>query len=74
MISWLMVGWSSLVLLLGELLDLPEAARALSPLWHIPLVPDAEVEASTLIILSLIAAVLGVMAVVGFARRDLTEG
>lgn len=73
-LAWVPVGWAAFVLFLGELLDLPDWARALSPLWHTPMVPDADVEPVPLLVLTALAVVLTLAGLVGFRRRDITEG
>ncbi len=73
-LAWIPVGWTALVLFLGELLDLPEWARGLSPLWHTPAVPDADLVATPLVVLAVGALVLHAVGLVAFRRRDLAEG
>lgn len=73
-LAWLLVGWSALVLFLGEILGLPDWARGLSPLWHIPNVPEASVTATPLLVLTILMAVLVTAGLLGFRRRDIAEG
>lgn len=69
-LTWVVVFWTAVVTFFGELFDLPDWARALSPLWHTPLVPEAGPEAGTLLILLAFAAVLAGVGLWGFQRRD----
>lgn len=73
-LAWVLVGWTALVLFLGELLGLPDWARALSPLWHVPNVPDASLTATPLIVLTVLVVVLAAAGLLGFRRRDIAEG
>ncbi|WP_370180619.1 ABC transporter permease [Rhodococcus wratislaviensis] len=58
---------------LGSLLGLPQAVRDLSPFTHVPPVPAAEVTATPLLWLAVVAVVVGAVGVVLFRRRDLTN-
>jgi ABC-2 type transport system permease protein len=58
---------------LGPLLGLPQAVRDLSPFTHVPPVPAADVTATPLISLAVIALGVGAVGVVLFRRRDLTN-
>ncbi|WP_037244533.1 ABC transporter permease [Rhodococcus wratislaviensis] len=58
---------------LGSLLGLPQAVRDLSPFTHVPPVPAAEVTATPLLWLAVVAVVVGALGVVLFRRRDLTN-
>lgn len=73
-LAWLVVGWSALVLFLGEILNLPGWARGLSPMWHIPNVPEAAVTPAPLVVLGGLTVLLGVIGIIGFRRRDIAEG
>lgn len=73
LLAWLLVAWSALVSFLGELLNLPDWARGISPLWHIPLVPEADVKVAPLLVLTGLAVVLALVGLAGFRRRDLAD-
>lgn len=73
-LAWLLVGWSALVLFLGEILNLPDWARGLSPMWHVPNVPEPELTGTPLVVLGVLTVLLAVAGLVGFRRRDITVG
>jgi len=70
-LAWALVVWAALVVFLGDLLDLPDWSRDVSPLAHVPLVPDADPAATPLVVMTALAAVLVVVGVAGLRRRDL---
>lgn len=72
-LAWVPVVWASIVAFLGELLDLPQWARNLSPLAHTPMVPQADAEVTPLVVMTAIAVVLGVVGLAGMRRRDITS-
>lgn len=72
--GWLPVVWSALVLYLGEMLNLPDWAKAFSPIWHTPLVPGVDPDPLPLSALTGLAALLAVCALIAFRRRDIAEG
>lgn len=74
LLGWVPVVWTSLVLFLGEILNLPDWASALSPLWHTPVAPQAEVHALPLLFMSALILALSLLAVVAYRRRDITDG
>lgn len=71
---WLLLAWSALVLFIGDLLRLPDWARSISPVWHTPLVPEAEWNPVPLIIMTLLSVVFLAVGLLGFRRRDIAEG
>lgn len=73
-LAWLLLSWSALVLFLGDLLDLPDRARGVSPVWHTPLVPEAEWDAVPLAVMAALAAVFLAGGLIAFRRRDVIEG
>ena len=73
-LAWALVIWTAIVTFLGGLMDLPDAASALSPLWHVPLVPDAGWEAAPLLLMTGISAVLIGLGLLAMRRRDLAGG
>lgn len=70
-IAWALVTWVALVLFLGELLDMPDWLRDLSPFTHTPILPSDDVAAVPLLVMGALAVVLTVVGVVGFRRRDI---
>jgi ABC-2 type transport system permease protein len=69
-LAWAALGVSLLLGQLGPLLQLPRAVMDLSPFTHIPLLPAAEVAWLPLTVLTLLAAVLIIVGIAGFRRRD----
>lgn len=69
--AWATLAWCIVVGILGDLLDLPMWLRDISPLQHTPRVPAAAWSATPLVTMAAIAAVLLVVGVKGFERRDL---
>nr|WP_271214175.1 anibiotic ABC transporter [Rhodococcus wratislaviensis] len=72
-LSWGALAGCLIFGFLGSLLGLPQAVRDLSPFTHVPPVPAAEVTATPLVWLAVIALVVGAVGVVLFRRRDLTN-
>ncbi len=70
-VGWLVVAVLALVELFGELLDLPEWFRGLSPLWHLATVPVEEFNMVPFGLLLGIAVVLAAIGLVGFYRRQI---
>lgn len=66
-------GYATAVLLgpLGEILDLPDAMRDLSPFTHLPAVPAADVTAAPVAAILAAATLLTTAGLVRFQRRDL---
>ena len=73
-LGWAVVGWASVVAMLGDTLRLPAWARDLSPLEHTGRVPLVTPDAAALALLSVLAVVTAAAAGVRFARRDLSTG
>lgn len=72
--AWFLVIWTAVDTYLGDLLGLPDALRGLSPLHHMPLVPDADLDAAPLLVMSALAALLTVIGLLAMRRRDLAAG
>jgi ABC-2 type transport system permease protein len=70
-LSWGLLGWSVFVTYFGGLLQLPQWLLDISPYQHIPRMPAAGFPATPLITLSLAAAALITVGLIGFRRRDL---
>lgn len=69
-------GWGMLVLgliagQLGDLIGLPGWVQDISPFHHVPAVPMEPVEPAPILIMTAVAVVLAVAAVVGIRRRDI---
>lgn len=73
-LAWLVVVWAALDTFLGELLQLPEWARALSVLHHVPAVPGAAFEPVPLVVTSVLAVALALVGLLAQRRRDLAAG
>src|SRR5699024_10210840 len=73
-LAWLVVIWAALDTFLGDLLQLPDWARALSVLHHVPFVPGDDVEAMPLVITGAAAVLLTVLGLLSLRRRDLAAG
>jgi ABC-2 type transport system permease protein len=68
--AWGAVAVCFVVGFFGQLLDLPNWLRDLSPFQHVPALPAAGFRTTPLLILLAIAAVLVAVGLVGFRRRD----
>lgn len=73
-IGWLPVTWAGVVAFLAELLDLPEWARDLSPVYLIGTVPAEAPDRTATIALCAAALVLALASAITFRRRDLVRG
>ena len=73
-LAWLLVIWAALVTFLGDLLGLPDWARALSPLEHVALVPSEDLELAPLAVMGGAAVVLVAAGLMLLRRRDLVAG
>ena len=73
-LAWLVVIWAALDTFLGELLQLPDWARALSVLHHVPFVPGDDVEPMPLVTTGAAAVLLTVLGLLALRRRDLAAG
>ncbi len=71
--TWVLLGLAAFVGFLGPLLQLPDWVYDLSPVEHIPDLPVADFTATPLIVLTVIAAGLVAVGLVGFRRRDVIE-
>ena len=70
-LGWVVLVYAAVVGFMGDLLDLPERARALSPFHHVPDLPGGEVDLLPLAVLALTAAALVVVGLLGLRRRDI---
>ncbi|EGD45577.1 ABC transporter membrane-spanning protein [Nocardioidaceae bacterium Broad-1] len=70
-VCWAVFGWMFLVLILADVLDLPDWVRGLSPFWWIKNTMIESQPLSHTLGLSAVALALLLMAMVGFRRRDI---
>jgi ABC-2 type transport system permease protein len=68
--AWFVATGAVLVGLFGPLLDLPQAVTDLSPFAHAPKLPGSPVDATGLVVLSLLCVAALALGVVGARRRD----
>lgn len=73
-LAWALFGWTAVVLLLAEPLDLPEWARWASPLHHVPAVPLEDPDVGGPLALLAVAGLLIVTGLAVWRRRDLATG
>ncbi|MEU4159279.1 hypothetical protein [Actinoplanes sp. NPDC026670] len=73
-VAWLFVGWGIVVCLRADMLDVPEWARRLSPLYWVGAVPRDDWDRPAALAMTAGALVLAAAAVVAFQRRDLRAG
>ena len=70
-LAWTLLGYMTLVAMLGDSFDLPSWARRLSPLDHTPQAPLETVAALPLVVMAVLAAAAVVAGLTGLGRRDL---
>lgn len=71
MAAWAALGFCFIVLMFGEILNLPSWLTDISPFQHSPMVPVADFDIVPLAILTAVAAVLLAAGTYGLRRRDL---
>lgn len=71
---WVLVAWAGIAGYLGPILQLPEWTNRLSPFGYLPDLPADQMTWPGVIGLTIVAAVLVVLGLVGFRRRDLQPG
>ncbi len=69
-LAWLLVVWLSFVLFLGDLLNVPDWARSVSPFHHTPVLPGQDFAAEPLLVMGGLAVALFAAGLLGFRRRD----
>lgn len=69
--AWALFGWMFVVLILGDMLDLPDWLRGLSPYWWVENTLVDTMPASHTLGLLGVAVALLLAALVGFRRRDI---
>lgn len=67
---WLLLGLAWVVLVLGQVLHLPQWLRDLSPYEHLAAVPAVPVDWTAVLALTVLAAALSAVGQAAFARRD----
>ncbi len=73
-LTWVAVAFIALQVVLGELLGLPDAVRAVSPFRHLAAVPVDDFEVVPYVSLVVIAGALVAAGLRGYQRRDLVTG
>jgi ABC-2 type transport system permease protein len=73
-IAWTAVALIALQVVLGQLLQLPDAVQAISPFWHLAAVPVDDFEVVPYVSLLLISAALVAAGLWGYRRRDAVAG
>jgi ABC-2 type transport system permease protein len=73
-IAWTAVALIALQVVLGQLLQLPDAVQAISPFWHLAAVPVDDFEVVPYVSLLLITAALVAAGLWGYRRRDAVAG
>jgi ABC-2 type transport system permease protein len=71
LVGWLLTAYAFFILYLGGLLRLPQWMLDLSPFTHVPAMPAEDFSGMPLAVLTLVAAALIGLGLVGFRRRDL---
>ena len=70
-LCWVLVVWMGIVEFFGELLDLPEALTALSPLHQLARPPVEDFTITPFVIALLVAAALAAIGLAGYLRREI---
>lgn len=73
-IAWAAVALIALQVVLGQLLQLPDAVQAISPFWHLAAFPVDDFEVVPYVSLLLITAALVAAGLWGYRRRDAVAG
>ena len=69
-VAWVALGLALTFGLLGRLLELPQALLDLSPYTHMPALPTGDMRWAPVLVELAVAAVLVLLGVAGFRRRD----
>jgi len=70
-LAWAYLGYSFIVVYLGQLLNMPDWMSYTTPFGYVPLYPMEELVVLPLILLTLIGVVLGMIGVIGYRKRDI---
>ena len=73
-IAWTAVALIALQVVLGQLLQLPDAVQAISPFWHLAAFPVDDFEVVPYVSLLLLTAALVAAGLWGYRRRDAVAG
>ncbi|MDV6014678.1 ABC transporter permease [Haloechinothrix sp. LS1_15] len=68
--AWVIVAYSGVIVIFGDLLGLPDWVVRLSPFGHTPLLPAEDLRWAPLVWLTVLAAALLAAGLVAFRRRD----
>ncbi|UYM07313.1 ABC transporter permease [Solicola gregarius] len=71
MVAWAALAYCFIVMMFGEILNLPDWLTAISPFDHSPMVPVADFEIGPPLALTLVAAALLAAGTYGLRRRDI---
>jgi ABC-2 type transport system permease protein len=74
MLAWVLVAVVFFQAMLGDTLRLPDAVDAVSPFWHLPGVPEEPFDPVPGLVELLLTAVLVIVGLWGYRRRDLASG
>ena len=69
--SWIYLGYSFLVIYLGEMLQIPDWLSGLTPYGYVPKIPIEEINIPALIILTIISIILMAAGFRGYRQRDI---
>lgn len=72
LLSWAGLVWAAVVGLFGELFNLAQWARDLSPLEHVPALPATELSTGPLMVLTLVAVAFCTIGFLGLHNRDIS--
>lgn len=71
LVGWLALAYCAVVMLFGDLLQLPGWAMGLSPFEHLPAMPADPFDPLPVVVLLLVVAALGAAGLDALRRRDL---
>ncbi|ARQ69580.1 ABC transporter permease [Streptomyces marincola] len=69
--AWAIPGYAFFVTVLGEVMDVPDVLRDVSPIGHVPQLPAADMSWTAPVVLALLGAALTAAGLAGLRRRDL---
>ena len=69
-LAWVPLVFAAVVMLFGDLFQIPQWLQDVSPFEHVPELPAQGVEWPPLVVLTLIAAALATVGLAGLRRRD----
>ena len=71
-LSWLGLGFASVVVLFGEVFSMPQWLQDVSPFEHLALVPSEPFRWAPVLVIGAVALLLSAAGQLGFARRDVS--